>query len=64
MNVVNIMILQNKYHMTVDQNRRIAKRSFTCLVYTNLQFEGLTTTLSQTKNIIDGLDVDGVSINE
>lgn len=50
--------------MTVDQNRRIAKRSLTCLVYTNLQFEGLTTTLSQTKNIIDGLDVDGVSINE
>lgn len=64
MKVVNKMILQNKYHMTVDQNRRMAKRSLTCLVYTNSRFEGLTTTLSQTQNIIDGLDVDGVSIDD
>lgn len=50
--------------MTVDQNRRMAKRSLTCLVYTNSRFEGLTTTFSQTQNIIDGLDVDGVSIDD
>lgn len=58
------MIIQNKYHMTVDQNRRIAKQNLTRLVYTNSRFEGLTTTLPQTQTIIDGLGVDGVSIDD
>lgn len=58
------MTLQDKYHMTADQNKRLAKQNLTRLVYTNSRFEGLTTTLPQTQTIIDGLGVDGVSIDD
>lgn len=58
------MILQNKYSLTTDQNRRLAIQNLTRLVYTNSRFEGLTTTLPQTQTIIDGLGVDGVSIDD
>ncbi|MEE5988874.1 Fic family protein [Ligilactobacillus equi] len=34
------------------------------LVYTNSRFEGLTTTIPQTRTIIDGLGVDGVSVDD
>lgn len=57
-------MLQDKYHMSADQNRRLAKQNLTRLVYTNSRFEGLTTTLPQTQTIIDGLGVDGVSIDD
>ncbi len=50
--------------MTADQNKRLAKQNLTRLVYTNSRFEGLTTTLPQTQTIIDGLGVDGVSIDD
>ncbi len=50
--------------MSADQNRRLAKQNLTRLVYTNSRFEGLTTTLPQTQTIIDGLGVDGVSIDD
>ncbi|QIA88566.1 Fic family protein [Lactobacillus johnsonii] len=58
------MPLKDKYHMSADQNRRLAKQNLTRLVYTNSRFEGLTTTLPQTQTIIDGLGVDGVSIDD
>lgn len=58
------MTLQDKYHMTANQNKRLAKQNLTRLVYTNSRFEGLTTTLPQTQTIIDGFGVDGVSIDD
>lgn len=54
----------DKIHLTQDQNRRFAKMNLTRLVFTNSRFEGLTTTLPQTQTIIDGLGVDGVSIDD
>lgn len=50
--------------MSSEQNRRFAKQNLTKLVYTNSRFEGLSTTLPQTQTIIDGLGVDGVSIDD
>lgn len=56
--------MKDKYQLTSDQNRRLAKQNLTRLVYTNSRFEGLTTTLPQTQTIIDGFGVDGVSIDD
>lgn len=58
------MVLKDKYCMSSEQNRRFAKQNLTKLVYTNSRFEGLSTTLPQTQTIIDGLGVDGVSIDD
>ncbi|QNQ82662.1 Fic family protein [Lactobacillus sp. PV037] len=52
------------YHLTIDQNKRLAKQNITRLVYTNSRFEGLTTTLPQTQTIIDGMGVRGVSTDD
>lgn len=38
--------------------------NFTNLVHTNARFEGIHTTLPQTQTIMDGLGVDGVSIDD
>lgn len=56
--------LNDKYKMRKEQNRRYARQNFTNLVHTNARFEGINTTLPQTQTIIDGLGVDGVSIND
>ncbi|AUI72463.1 Fic family protein [Companilactobacillus alimentarius] len=58
------MILKDKFHLIKDQNRRFAKMNFTNLVHTNARFEGINTTLPQTQTIMDGLGVDGVSIDD
>lgn len=60
----DIFMLKDKYHLTVEQNKRLARSNLTRLVYVNSRFEGLTTTLPQTQTIIDGLGVDGVSIDD
>lgn len=54
----------DKYDLTKDQNRRLAKMNLARLVFTNSRFEGINTTLPQTQTIIDGLGVDGVSIDD
>lgn len=60
----DISMLRGKYHLSVEQNKRLARSNLTRLVYVNSRFEGLTTTLQQTQTIIDGLGVDGVSIDD
>lgn len=55
---------KNKYHMSEEQNRRFVKKNLVNLVFVTSRFEGLTTTLPQTKTIIDGMGVSGVSIDD
>lgn len=55
---------EDKYHLTPDENRRLAKSNLARLVFANTRFEGLTTTLPQTETIVSGLGVDGVSIDD
>lgn len=54
----------NRFSLTPDQNKRFARSNLVKLVYVNSRFEGLNTTLPQTQTIIDGLGVDGVSIDD
>lgn len=57
-------MLKDKFRLTRDQNKRFARMNFTNLVHTNARFEGIHTTLPQTQTIIDGLGVDGISIDD
>lgn len=52
----------DKFQLTPDQNRRFARRNFAELVHTNARFEGVNTTLPQTRTIMDGMGVTGVSV--
>lgn len=58
------MQYKDKYNLTRDQNVRFAKMNFTRLVHTNARFEGINTTLPQTQTIMDGMGVDGVSVED
>lgn len=58
------MDFPDKFQMTKEQNRRYARMNFTRLVHTNSRFEGINTTLPQTQTIMDGLGVNGVSIDD
>lgn len=57
-------MFKDKFNLTTEQNKRLARSNLVKLVYVNSRFEGLTTTLPQTQTIIDGLGVDGVSIDD
>ena len=54
----------DKFHLTRDLNVRYARSNFTRLVHTNARFEGVNTTLPQTQTIMDGMGVDGVSLDD
>ncbi|WEV52124.1 Fic family protein (plasmid) [Lactobacillus sp. ESL0731] len=58
------MEYKDKFQLTPEENRRFAKTNLTKLVFTNSRFEGLTTTLPQTQTIIDGMGVNGVSVDD
>ncbi|WP_125703464.1 Fic family protein [Lacticaseibacillus daqingensis] len=54
----------DKYHLSQDQNRRLTRSNFDLLVHTTARFEGINTTLPQTRTIMEGLGVNGVSIDD
>ncbi|USS90000.1 Fic family protein [Fructilactobacillus cliffordii] len=60
-------VLQNlpdKYKFTPAENQRYARANLAQLVHTSSRFEGVTTTLPQTKTIIDGMSVQGVPVED
>ncbi len=56
--------MENKFNLTLKQNRFLTKKNLVNMVYSNSKFEGVNTTLPQTKTIIDGMSVAGVSIDD
>lgn len=58
------MLYEDKFNLTPEENRALAKTNLTQLVYTNSRFEGITASLTETQAIIDGLSVDGVPIDD
>jgi hypothetical protein len=55
---------KDKFKLEKDMNLLYAQSNFTRLIHTTARFEGVTTTLSQTQTIIDGLRVSGVSLED
>ncbi|WP_318530625.1 Fic family protein [Companilactobacillus hulinensis] len=56
--------LDNKYNLTDKENKFVAKKNFVQLIHSNSKFEGVNTTLPQTKTIVEGMSVAGVSIDD
>lgn len=49
--------MENKYNLTLEQNIFLAKRNLVDNIYSNAKMEGLNITFSQTKTILEGINV-------
>lgn len=56
--------MQNKYNLTLEQNIFLAKRNLVDNIYTNAKMEGLNITFSETKTILEGINVPNLKIDE
>lgn len=56
--------MENKYNLTLEQSIFLAKRNLVDNIYSNARMEGLNVTLSQTKTILDGINVPELKIDE
>lgn len=56
--------MENKYNMTLEQNIFLAKRNLVDNVYANARMEGINITFSQTKTILEGVNVPNLKIDE
>ena len=57
-------MFNNKMKATQEQNIKFARRNFVHLIHGESRMQGLTTTIPQTKTIIEGYGVSGVSLND
>lgn len=58
------MKFQNKNHLTRKENRQLVEANIARLVFANSRFEGLTLSLEQVENILSGMSVNGVAIDD
>lgn len=56
--------MENKYNMTIGQNKFLAKRNLVDNIYSNARLEGLNITFPQTKTILEGINVPELKIDE
>ena len=56
--------MNNKYNMSLEENMFLAKRNLVDNIYSNARMEGLNVTFSQTKTILEGINVPELKIDE
>lgn len=56
--------MQNKYELTLEQNIFLAKRNLVDNIYSNARMEGINVTFSQTKTILEGINVPNLKIDD
>ena len=56
--------MENKYNLTLEQNIFLAKRNLVDNIYSNARMEGLNITFTETKTILDGVNVPNLKIDE
>jgi len=56
--------MKNKYNMTLEQNIFLAKRNLVDNIYSSAKMEGLSLTFWQVKNILDGVNVSNLKLDE
>ena len=54
----------NKYQLTDRESRFLLKKSLVELIHANSRLEKVNTTFPQTKTIVEGMSVSGVSIDD
>jgi len=63
-NYERMIIMQNKYNLTLEENIFLAKRNLVDNVYANAKMEGLNITFPETKTILEGVNVPNLKIDE
>ena len=58
------MIYADKYHLTPEQSRFLAKKKWDENVYCGMKMENRAVTFPQTKTILDGVNVPGVQLDD
>ena len=58
------MLVKNKYELTERESRFLLKKSLVSLIHANSRLEKVNTTFPQTKTIVEGMSVSGVSIDD
>lgn len=56
--------MEDKYKLTLEQNIFLAKRNLVDNIYCNVRMEGLNITFSETKTILEGVNVPNLKIDE
>lgn len=56
--------MENKYNLTLEQNIFLAKRNLVDNIYAATRLEGLNVTFSQTKTVLEGVNVPNLKIDE
>ena len=56
--------MNNKYNLTLEQNIFLAKRNLVDNIYANARMEGLNITFSETKTILEGVNVPNLKLDE
>lgn len=56
--------MQDKFNLTLDQNCFLARKNIVQVIHSIFRLEKVNTTFSQTKTIIDGMSVSGISTHD
>lgn len=56
--------MQDKFHLTLEQNRFLARKNIVEVIHSISRLENVNTTFPQTKTIIDGMSVSGISTHD
>ena len=56
--------MEDKYKMTLEQNIFLSRRNLVDNVYASARMEGINITFSQTKTILDGVNVNSLKIDD
>ncbi len=56
--------MEDKYHLTLEQNVFLAKKYIVDNIYSNARMEGINVTFPQTQTILDGVNVPELKIDE
>ena len=56
--------MENKYNMTLQQNIFLAKRNLVDNIYANTRMAGINITFSQTKTILEGVNVPNLKLDD
>ena len=56
--------MENKFHLTREQNIFVAKRNIVDYIYSSANLEGISVTYPQTQAIYDGGEIEGLTTNE
>lgn len=57
-------IMENKYHLTIEQNIFVVKRNIVDYIWKSANLEGITVTYPDTQTIYDGFSVSGYKLEE